>query len=438
MKLTRKQIYDMMWTNGVGHTEKSLGLKQKELKKICEKFEIPRPSSGYWTSLKLGKQVEKTVLPSNNNDSEIINTDDYITKEKSPKLPMRVGSQKDAEGKYQAKELPSNDQNINPLYKVPDVLYAKDPLILDTKAKLREMNFRDTNPWSAKNPFKCKIDKWLSMHVSQEQEDRAIRIYATIIKAAKAKGYELMIVKDESRHYPECTTYIVIREHRIQTFLREVYRQAANDDGTKNRYEKVGSGVLKFECDEYEHHYSSFTKCAAQDTTYTKIEDKIEHIIEVLEGIADLRDERERQRKLEEERRRKEEERKRLEEEERKRLQTLKDAELEKVQKLIFNAERLKLSRTIREYIKDLQLHMKEYGLSNNMVDMEAEIEWMKKKADFIDPFVKCHDELLTEEHIEKLLNPDIIMTDKSNPTYGYSHSEHQYSYWQIKNLWRK
>ena len=99
----------MMWTNGVGHTEKSLGLKQKELKKICEKFEIPRPSSGYWTSLKLGKQVEKTVLPSNNNDSGIINTDDYITKEKAPKLPMRVGSQKDAEGKYQAKELPSNE-----------------------------------------------------------------------------------------------------------------------------------------------------------------------------------------------------------------------------------------------------------------------------------------------------------------------------------------
>ena len=205
----------------------------------------------------------------------------------------------------------------------------------------------------------------------------------------------------------------------------------------KNRYEKVGSGVLKFECDEYEHHYSSFTKCAAQDTTYTKIEDKIEHIIEVLEGIADLRDERERQRKLEEERRRKEEERKRLEEEERKRLQTLKDAELEKVQKLIFNAERLKLSNTIREYIKEYQLRMQEKGLSEEP-NMKSEIEWMERKADFIDPFVNYFDELLTEEHIDKLLNPDIIMTDKSRSSYGFSHSDPQYSYWQIKNLWRK
>lgn len=438
MKLTRKQIYDMMWTNGVGHTEKSLGLKQKELKKICEKFEIPRPSSGYWTSLKLGKQVEKTVLPSNNNDSGIINTDDYITKEKAPKLPMRVGSQKDAEGKYQAKELPSNDQNINPLYKVPDVLYAKDPLILDTKAKLREQNFRNTNPWNAKNPFKCKADKWLSMRVSQEQEDRAIRIYATIIKAAQSKGYELHIVKDNNRYYPECTTYIVIRGHKIQTFLREVNKQATNDDGTRNRHELIGSGILKFECDEYERHYgSSYDRCAAQDTKCTKLEDKIEHIIEVLEEIADLRDERERRRILEEKHKKQEEERMRLEAEERKRLRALQDEELGRIQKLIFNAERLKLSNTIREYIKEYQLRMQEKGLSEEP-NMKSEIEWMERKADFIDPFVNYSDELLTEEHIDKLLNPDIIMTDKSRSSYGFSHSDPQYSYWQIKNLWRK
>ena len=48
MELTRKQIYDMMWTEGVGKTEKALGLKQVELKALCDKLDIPRPSSGYW------------------------------------------------------------------------------------------------------------------------------------------------------------------------------------------------------------------------------------------------------------------------------------------------------------------------------------------------------------------------------------------------------
>lgn len=434
MELSRKQIYDMLWTDGVGNTEKALGLKHIELKAICDKFEIPRPSSGYWTSLKLGKPVERRELTPNNNDTVVINTSDYITKKKMPKQPIViVKSTIDTEGKYQTRELPLSTQDINPLYRVPDVLYAKDPLILDTKAKLRERNFRDTNPWNVKNPFKCKADKWLSMSVSQEQEDRAIRIYATIIKAAKARGHELMIEKDESQYRSECTTYIVIRGHKIRTFLKEVNRCATNDDGTINRYKTVGSGELKFECDEYEHHRtSSCTKIVARDTKCAKIEDKIEHIIEVLEEIADIRDEWERQRKLKEERRRQEEERKRLEEEERKRLQALQDEELKRVQELIFNAERLKLSKTIREYINELQLHMKECSFSDD------EIEWMKKKTDFINPFVNRSDELLTEEHIDKLINPDIVMTEKPKTSYGFSHSEPQYSYWKIKNLWRK
>ena len=363
----------------------------------------------------------------------MINTSDYITKKMSKRPIITVKSIKDDEGKYQARELPLNDQGVNPLYRVPDVLYAKDPIILDTKAKLCEKNFRDNNLWNAKNPFKCKVDKWLSIRVSQEQEDRAIRIYATIIEAAKARGYELMIEKDENRYYQECTTYIVIRGHKIRTFLKEGNRYTTNDDGTINRHQTVGSGELKFECDEYEQHRSSsFTKCVAQDRKHSKIEDKIEYIIEVLEKVADNRDERDRQQKLEEERRRQEKEKRRLEEEERKRLRALQDEELERVQSLIFNAERLKLSKTIREYIKELQLHTQESGLP------DVEIEWMKKKADFIDPFVSCSDELLTAEHIDKLLNPEIITTDKSKSSYGFSHSDPQYSYWRIKNLWRK
>ena len=271
MELTRKQIYDMLWTDGVGKTETALGLRRVELKAICDRFDIPRPSSGYWTSLKLGKPVNKTTLDSSNNDSALINTNDYIIKKRAPKRLVELKSHKNSSSKYPTKELPIENSNLNPIYIVPDILYAKDPLIFDTKAKLREKKFHDENPGNAKNPFKCKADKWLSMRVSQEQEDRAIRIYATIIKAAQSKGYELHIVKDNNRYYPECTTYIVIRGHNIQTFLREVNKQATNDDGTRNRHELIGSGILKFECDEYERHYgSSYDRCAAQDTKCTK------------------------------------------------------------------------------------------------------------------------------------------------------------------------
>ena len=83
----------------------------------------------------------------------------------------------------------------------------------------------------------------------------------------------------------------------------------------------------------------------------------------MLEKVADYRDKRDRQQKLEEERRRQEKEKRRLEEEERKRLRALQDEELERGQSLIFNAERVKLSISIRVYINELQLRIQECGV---------------------------------------------------------------------------
>ena len=119
-----------MWTDGVGKTETALDLKRLELKAICDRFDIPRPSSSYWTSLKLGKPVNKTTLNSCNNDSELINTNDYITKKRTPNRPVELKSNKNSDGKYPTKELPIENNDLNPIYIVPDILYAKDPLIL--------------------------------------------------------------------------------------------------------------------------------------------------------------------------------------------------------------------------------------------------------------------------------------------------------------------
>lgn len=425
METTRQQIYDMMWTEGIGKTEKALGLKYGELKAICDKFNIPRPSSGYWTSTRLGRPTHKTALPEN--DSSQINTDDYVVKKKS------------YDGKYPTEELPA-EGNVDNIYKVPDVLHAKDSLILDTETKLREREFANENPWRAKNPFKCKTDKWLEMRVSKEQEDRAIRIYATIIKAAASKGYELKIVNDQRQYNPECTTYFIVREHEIRTYMREIFHYATKEDGSKDRYNTVGSGILKFECDKNYHHYhyrSSYDIYTVQDSKYIKLEEKIERIIETLEKIADERDEWKRECQLAEERRKRKEERKRLEEEERKRLQALKDEEYRKVQKILHNADRLRVATVMREYIHAYEIMMANQG-RHEEESIQSEIEWMKRKADFIDPFVNIDDEMLTESDIDSLINPHIIKTGESKPSFGCYQSEPRYSYWQIKNMWRK
>lgn len=115
----------------------------------------------------------------------------------------------------------------------------------------------------------------------------------------------------------------------------------------------------------------------------------------------------------------------------------LKQAELEKVQELLFEADRWRISRIIREYIIAFKAHLERLGLSEDekMID---EITWMESKADFIDPFIDDVEELLDEDDLEKVINPQIIKTEESKPSYGYYNSGPQYSYWQLMNMWHK
>ena len=136
MELTREQLYEMLWSDGVGKTEKALGLKRQELKKICEEFQIPRPSSQYWTAFKLGQSPQKTPLPAAE-ENKPIHTEVYVKPPRVKKEKPAPEPKKTPEGKYEPRELPEEEPTT--IYSVPEKLYAKDPVILDTKQRLRNV-----------------------------------------------------------------------------------------------------------------------------------------------------------------------------------------------------------------------------------------------------------------------------------------------------------
>ena len=189
--------------------------------------------------------------------------------------------------------------------------------------------------------------------------------------------------------------------------------------------------------------YYSNQRVAAQDTERTRIEDKIERIIEVLGEIADERDQAEVERKLAEERRKKEEELKRQEEERQRqeaerlaKIEARRDKERDRVRKLLFNADRLKVATLIREYASQF-----ENAMAGKMEEDEfqRQLQWMRGKADFIDPFIKGEDEWLSPSDIGRLLSPEItrITEEQRSSSYGYGYGrETTKSYWQIKNGW--
>ena len=446
MDLTREQLYEMLWTNGVVKTEIALGLRHAELKQLCEANQIPRPSSAYWSALHMEKSPEKTPLPPSAENSTI-HTDDYIKPRRVKKVkpaPKPEPPKKNAEGKYEPRELP--EEAPATIYTVPETLYVKDPILLDTKQKLREKNSssRRDNPWSTKNPYKSSPKKWLSIDVSEEQEDRAIRIFATIWRAAEARGYHLQIDVDKGTYHTSCTTFIIVRNYRIRVELKEINKRVKEEGDYWSTL--VGSGRLKLICDRGDHRFSfERDRVVAQDTERTKLEDKIERIVDAFGEIADERDQAEVERKLAEERRKKEEElkrqeeeRKRLEAEEQARLEALRDEERDRVTELLFEAERVKTAAMIREYASEYEAAM---AGQLSPEELQAKLQWMRDKADFIDPFIQREDELLRPKDISRLLSPEIVKTteESHSTSYGYGSSrDTTYSYWQLKNMWRR
>lgn len=59
--LSRKELYDHVWSIPISTLSKEFDLSDLELRKICSDYQIPLPMNGHWSKLKFSKPV--TIIP---------------------------------------------------------------------------------------------------------------------------------------------------------------------------------------------------------------------------------------------------------------------------------------------------------------------------------------------------------------------------------------
>lgn len=237
MEITREELYKMIWEEPVTKVAEKMGVPALILRKFCKHLNIPTPSSGYWSKLQFGKPVEIPPLPAFK-DKEIPTLDSFqkpkkeVVREKVQKESVKekeilsneeatvtpsesneskqevvyiVEEPQDPREKVQY-ELKKMDQTV---FIVPEVLYAKNPLIIDTKEYFRgEINAK----YLDKNPYKSKIKSPLNIRVQPENLDRALRIFSTIIRVLELRGHQV-VAKDVNN------TYVIVNEEEIPILL---------------------------------------------------------------------------------------------------------------------------------------------------------------------------------------------------------------------------
>jgi len=420
MKLTRKELYDLVWSEPMTTVCKRFGISDNGLRKHCKSMNIPTPPLGYWAKLQSQKEVEIISLPSEYEgkkqyvDLKEVDPNDVIVDLEPP-----INKQRDLE-----KLLLSDNSDW---YTVPEVLYPKDALIIDTKEKLRvESESNKNNVYLKNNPYKSKIKETLDVYVSNVSVDRALSIFSTIIKAMNNRGHSVRIDADK--------TYFVVNEEEFRVNLIERKRQNPNSNNPRDNNNNVFCGELHFNIIYgYWKENTSY-----KDTAHTKLEDKVAAIIaycEIKSGeIKEKRieDEKRRIRREEEDRKREEFEAKRRAE--LKELEAKRKAEVKEFQSLFTMAERLHKANILRNYIYTYEEYLHKNEIDDE--DILAKIEWAKEKADWLDPFISKADKYL--DHYDK---DEIIQPDHSEQHFrsNQNHPEQSgvYNFW-AKPWWKK
>jgi hypothetical protein len=358
--LTRKHLYDLVWSEPLSRLAKRYNISDNGLRKICKRMDIPIPAKGHWQKVRYGKPVTVAGLPENYSGEGEITLDEKGTdddKTNSPVAVLRRLSRKIG-----------NNPDLTII--VPDRLIKPDKLIISTM-NYHEAVRRYYKSHHGNHPDRIDV---LNIDVKEENRPRAYRIMDTIIKSLRARIHDVKI-----RYF---NTYVVIEGEEIKFRLRE--RQRVSD--VKNSWggrQYESTGELVFVLDLRAYHRKEVS-----DGT-DGLETKISTIIAMLELEGKRRKE---DRIAHEEYRKAQAERERIEGE----LNERKDREMKHFLKLFRKARSLHYANILRTYVRTVESNaIQSHTLSE---ELKAWIVWATDKISWFDPLVRHEDPLLDDD----------------------------------------
>jgi hypothetical protein len=355
VKITRKELYDLAWSERLSEISKKYYISENGLIKRCQELNIPLPNLKYWISFKNSENQPSKIPLSKHSDSNII----YL------KLREDVGKTKESVQKHHSrfkKEI-ENDSSVN--LKVPEKLTNPDSLITAARDRLYKKEI-----YNKDQGIIYHNQGSIGIYVSPSQISRALRFMDTMIKALRNRGHQF-INKNESAH-------VVVFGEDYAVSCKEKEKRVVIKDKYGSHTGLEPTGLLSFRLG-----HSYWLKEWSEGKI--PIEEQVSKILASIE----YRGWKDREERIESEKRwaiQKEKERIAKE------LQDRKEKEFTEFKELFKKSKRHEEAEVIRRYIKKLE----DYAISKNELteELKEKIAWARKKADWYDPFIEVDDEL--------------------------------------------
>jgi hypothetical protein len=348
--LSRKDLYDLVWSQPILTLSKKYEITGSGLRKICVKMNVPLPKAGHWQRIQHKKPVLVKSLPSEysgENQIELF----LRTENKGPNPDTK---------EVPIKQVKKGDIKRRSEFRVPSQLKNPDPLIVAAKSSLSSDNPR----YSRYRGTVTTRDDQIHIRVAPSNIDRALRFMDAFIKLLKSRSYSIKV------NYK--TTYAVIQNQEIEISLKEKLKiiKIKENDWTRNDYEPTG--ILAF---RLEGSYPKEWKDGP-----ASLEEQLSTILEKLEEKAGklkaekLEREKWHQEYLEKQRIAKE-------------LKEHKELEAKAFTNLLDQAQKWQQARILREYIHEVEAKANEGGSLTK--ELKNWLIWAKQRADEYDPLTK-------------------------------------------------
>jgi hypothetical protein len=354
--LSRKGLYDLVWSEPILSLSKKYEVSDYRLRKICKDLNIPLPRAGYWQKVEHNKRTSKKPLPLEFKGDESIEF-----------CKRGEGNAKVAALSHLNSLIKEIKENPKLPLNVPKKLNHPEKLILEAKATLTS----GKRKYPLFSEMVCTLDGQLNIRVTPKNVDRALRFMNSLIKLLKARNNN---IKVDSRG-----TFVIIDNEQLEILLKEKMKIVPSQDRwSSQQYQSSGRLALQL------------VKIDSKDWEDGKlaIEEQLPSILAKLEIEAKKRKERAIERAVWQQQY---EERLRVERE----LKERKEKEAEAFKSLLKHSEQWQQTKILREYIHEVEKRALENGgLSENL---QSWLKWAKQKADFQDPLNKAEETLLSD-----------------------------------------
>ena len=373
---SRQEIYEAVWQTPISKLAPAWNTTIAEIIKACDRMNIPRPSSGHWALVKHGWQVQRPPLPPAQTDTP---TAAVVVEGKKRQKPVEPAEQVEVENRRKV-EVPKDLRNAHRLVK-----QTHKALITDTYVHNGFVHTRSG------------LDHPLSVAVSAEQLERALRILDAIIKGVIALGGRF------ERGPEPWRLRLFVGKEPVGFHVREAIKRLDHPFTTeereapgfmwRNKYDWVGSGRLRFviERDDY------ICERIWEDSKKLKLE---EHVGEIIEALANI-EAKAKQLRAEEEIRKNEEAKQRARADEEWRCREREKQNRERLEKA---ADEWSKAKRLRSFIRvcDQELRIEKGDFAPDAWQARW-LGWARQHADRIDPIKRG----FLESEKNRVRNPD-------------------------------